>query len=132
MSKKVFYWIFGCLMGAALLLRVGLQMYNPQTAGGEITFQTLLTIFAANPLFYFSLGAVAAVKLLPRIQKKPQRLTLLSLGLLLTLVLFYIAARELLGSPVQNPLLGLLRLLFRAPGWCILPGILLGAGLFEE
>lgn len=132
MAKKVFYWIAGGLMALSLILLTAGAFLNPQQVGAALTGWTMATVFILRPLFYETLGAICAVKLFPAVSRKPLRLLCLILGILLTAVLMGIAAAELLGHPAAYGILGLFRLLFRAPGYFLIPGGLLGFGLFAS
>ena len=132
MAKKVFYWITGILLVISLLLGIAGYFLNPQVPGGEITLWTLVSIFLARPLFNACLGAVSAVKLLPKPRKQAWRLTCLIGGSVLLLIFAVISILEFARSPVQAAILQLLRQFFRAPGYFLIPGVLLGLGLFEE
>ena len=132
MSKKIFYWIFSILIVLSLLLSILSFYLNPQVPDGELTLWTLTTIFVFRPVFNFSLGAVCAVMLFPRISRKTPRLLCLIAGLVLALLMAAIAGMELAGHPAASPFLQMLRQLFRAPGYFLIPGVLLGLGLFED
>ena len=132
MAKKVFYWISGSLLALSLLFLTAGAFLNPQQVGYALTGWTMATVFILRPVFYEALGAICAVKLFPAVSRRPLRLFLLILGVCLTLLLFGIAAAELLGHPAVSGILGLFRLLFRAPGYFLIPGALVGFGLFAS
>ena len=132
MEKKVFYWIAGSLMALSLLLSLCGSFLNPQVPGGELTLWTLAVIFVFRPVFYLALGGISAVKLFPKTESTGWRMTALVSGILLTAALIFISAAELLGHPVQIAVLQLLRQVFRVPGYFLIPGMLLGFGLFES
>ena len=132
MAKKVFYWICGLIMALSLILGFVGGSLNPQQPGEPLTRWTLITIFAVRPLFYLALGAVSALKLFPKTEKPVWRWISLGFGTVLTLLLVIVSAAELLSHPVQLFLLQLLRQMFRIPGYFLIPGMLLGFGLFEN
>lgn len=132
MGKKIFYWTCGILMVLSFGFGLAAQRINPQQAGGEITTWTLAIIFLAQPIFYGCLGAVSGVKLFSGIEKEGKRKLSLWAGILLSLLFLLIGILEVSGHPVTNPYLGVIRLLFKYPVTFLLPGILLGLGLFEK
>ena len=132
MAKKVFYWICGCVMAASLILGICGAYLNPQVPGGPLTGWTLCSIFVFRPLFYGALGAVAAVKLFPKVQRSSVRACILGGSLFYILTLTIISVAELTGHPVENPVLLFMRQSFRLPVYCLIPGILLGLGLFQD
>ena len=132
MAKKVFYWICGLAMVLSLALGFLGGSLNPQQPGQPLTQWTLFTIFAVRPLFYLALGAVSAVKLFPKGERPLWRWISLGTGILLTVLLVIVSAAELLSHPVQLFFLQLLRQMFRVPGYFLIPGMLLGFGLFKD
>ena len=132
MAKKIFYWICGITMALSFSLGLCGAYLNPQQPGAPLTMWTLSTIFVLRPLFYGALGAVSAVKLFPKPEKPFWRWISLGSGIVLTILLMVVSAAELLGHPVKPMFLQLLRQMFRTPGGFLVPGMLLGFGLFKE
>ena len=131
MAKKIFYYITGSLMILALGLNIAAIYLNPQVSGGDITLWTLISVFAARPLFYTCLGAVSAVKLFSPVKNQGLRYGLLALGIGLLVLFAGISILELCGHPVTEGFFLLLRQVFRAPGNFLIPGLILGFGLFH-
>ena len=132
MTKKVYYWIWGCLMALSLILGISAQFLNTQQVNEDLTLWTIATIFAINPLFYTSLGAIATAKMFPPLNSGLWRKVCLIGGSVLILILLFIAGAELAGHPVQSLFFQIFRQLFKYPGFFLAPGIILTLGVFDE
>lgn len=134
MNKKPYYWTCGIVMAVSFLFsfitRFQFNQRFPEEY--EITLAMLLDVFAAQPLFYAGLGFLSALKLFGPMKKDRSRVTCLICGIALSLLFFGIAIASILMAPINNVVFMLLRQVFHAPGFFLVPGLLLGLGLNKE
>ena len=134
MNKKPYYWTCGIVMAASFLFSfITRYQFNQRSAAEyEITLPMLLDVFAAQPLFYAGLGFFSAMKLFGPMKKDRSRMICLICGIVLGLIFLGVAIASILLVPVNNIVYLVLRQIFQAPGFFLVPGFLLGLGLNRE